>query len=114
MTETFFDYAEALERLDNDEEFLLELLNELVDQIDESLPDLKSAIEEKDHDSLRAVAHSIKGAAANLNVNEMAEVYFELEKLGRDGSTNGADSLLEQAIELNEKLREFLKNIPVS
>jgi len=109
MTETFFEYDEALDRLDGDEEFLVELLNELVEQVDENMPEIKTAIETKDYTTLRGAAHGIKGAAANLNVGPMADVFKELEILGQDESVEGAELYFDQAAELNEKLREFLK-----
>jgi HPt (histidine-containing phosphotransfer) domain-containing protein len=111
MAETFFNYEEALERLDGDEEFLLELLNELAEQVDESWPMLEEAVDSKDFDNLRATAHSIKGAAANLNVEKMADAFFGLETLGRSNSLTGVEDLLKQAKTYHELLRDFLKNI---
>lgn len=111
MAEPFFDYQAAIERLDDDEEFLVELLNELVIQIDESWPSFKEAVDSADFDSMRAKAHSIKGAAANLNVEKVAEIFYGLEQLGHNKSMEGVDDLLQQARHYNELLRDFLKTV---
>ena len=39
---------------------------------------------------LKETAHSIKGAAANLGAKALAAACFELEKLGRAGTVDGA------------------------
>lgn len=110
MTEQFFNYKEAIERLDGDEEFLLELLNELVEQIDENWPALQNVVSGKNYSELRAVAHSIKGAAANLNVEMLAAVFYELEEMGRSESMDGVEESMEKAKAYTERLREFLKD----
>jgi len=108
MSEVFFDYQQAIERLDGDEEFLRELLYELVEQVDESWSGFEEAISSKDHETLRRLAHSIKGAAANLNVDKMAELFAILESLGRSESFEGVEEYIEQIRELNESLRSYL------
>jgi len=44
MSEKLLDYREALERLGGDEEFLKELLDELISQIDENIESLKETV----------------------------------------------------------------------
>jgi signal transduction histidine kinase/CheY-like chemotaxis protein/HPt (histidine-containing phosphotransfer) domain-containing protein len=57
---------------------------------------MRTAVGEGDAPKLRAAAHSLKGAAANLGARGLARLCAELEKIGRDGSVQGADALLPQ------------------
>lgn len=110
MPEMPFDYEKAIERVDGDEEFLRELLFELADQVDESWAVIEEAISSKDFSKLRSRAHSIKGAAANLNVEKMTELFSKLEILGQTESLEGIDAYLEELRAVNQSLRNFLKN----
>jgi HPt (histidine-containing phosphotransfer) domain-containing protein len=110
MPETFFNYEEALERLDGDEEFLLELLNELVEQCNTDWPVFQTAIKKQDYKSLRSTAHGLKGAAANLCVDPMADVFFEIEKKGASNSLEDVEDLLNKAHQYKDALETFLKD----
>ena len=108
MTQQLFDYKQALERLGGDEEFLNELLEELVTQVDESLVSLKQAIVSKDYQNLKNLSHSLKGASANLNVSRMASHFLELEDLGLENKTDGATDLLNLVAKDRNELKQFL------
>jgi CheY-like chemotaxis protein len=51
---------------------------------------LKTAVAAADAEQLKAAAHSLKGAAANLGAKALAAVCLELEKLGRAATVQGA------------------------
>ena len=80
MSEKLLDYKEALQRLGDDEQFLNELLVELIYQVDENVGKIKEAIKNEDYDNLKSLAHSLKGASANLNVTRMA-AHFTISNL---------------------------------
>lgn len=109
MSEKLLDYNEALERLGGDEEFLTELLYELIGQVNENVIKIKEAIHSKNHENLKSLAHSLKGASANLNVTRMATHFFNLEALAESQSVEGAENLLELAVQDKIELEQFLK-----
>ena len=57
---------------------------------------IRKAIEVSDAPALKAAAHSLKGAAANLGARGMAASCAELERQGRDGELHGAGDLAQQ------------------
>ena len=68
MVKKVIDWETAIERLGGDKEFLIELLNELVEQIDQSLPDLKTAIEQKE------LTYSSRGKETTVEVDFEAHI----------------------------------------
>ena len=108
MNGKLLDYHEALDRLGGDEEFLNELLQELLIQIDQNFNEIKLAIENKNFSELKMISHSLKGASANLNVTRMADHFLSLEDLGSSNSIDGASDILELVGEDRNELEVFL------
>jgi PAS domain S-box-containing protein len=57
---------------------------------------LREALAQADCEALRVSAHALKGASANLGARPMAQLADRLQALGREGSIEGAASLLDQ------------------
>ncbi len=111
MTEVLIEFEEALGRLDQDKEFLITLLNELLIQIDESWDELNTSVTESDYAKLRYISHSIKGAASSLGVVGMAEIFSQLEDMAARNSASGAPKLLKIVESQKMELIEFLQNV---
>ncbi len=111
MEKQLLDLETALERLGGDKEFLIELLEELVQQIDQTLPELKSAVESENYDAVRSMAHGIKGAAANLGADKAMEIFYNLEMMGKGHDLTGAMEALAAAEQLNAQLKERIKTL---
>ncbi|MEW6130725.1 MAG: PAS domain S-box protein [Acidobacteriota bacterium] len=56
---------------------------------------MRKALDENDAESLRRVAHALKGSSANLGVKRMAGLCEMLEAKSRKGNLTGADTLLD-------------------
>ncbi len=108
MSAKLIDYQEALDRLGGDEEFLTELLHELLIQIDQNFSEMKQAIENKNYEELKSLSHSLKGASANLNVTRLANHFLTLEDLGSSKSVEGASELLSLVGQDRNELEIFL------
>ncbi|MGD9900755.1 MAG: Hpt domain-containing protein [Calditrichaceae bacterium] len=111
MTKVLIEFDEALERLDQDKEFLITLLNELLIQIDESWDGLLTSVAESDYAKLRYISHSIKGAASSLGVVGMAEIFSQLEDMAAMNSASDAPELLRVVESQKAELIEFLHNV---
>lgn len=80
----------------------------------ETLAAFRTASASGDADALRFGAHKLKSGCANLGAKSMADLCRQLEELGRSGSVQGAESLIEAIEEelanatdwLEEQLRE--------
>jgi len=100
-----FDRADALDRLDGDEEILQELLGMVADQCDEMMDMVHQAIEARDCTLLATAAHTIKGAMANVSANGSRAAALKLEEAAK------RDDIVAAARETKELQRQiaFLK-----
>ncbi len=103
------DIEKVLKEFGNDRDFLMEVLNEFIGIVGELIPKIQQAVVSKDADTLKQETHSIKGGAANLTADELAEAAGVLEGMGK---TNNFDHGPE-AFEIFEKAYLRLKNHPI-
>lgn len=111
MQESLIDMESALERIGGDEEFLVELLNDLLEQLDENIPAIRQAIASSEFETLRSLSHGLKGASANLSVVGMASLFKELEDMGRNQTIDGAAVRLMHIEKAKQDLQELLKTM---
>lgn len=94
MTTLQWDRAFALEQAGDDEEMLAELLDLLCSSSADDLAKIKAAMAAADAAAMGDAAHSIKGAAASLGVEQLAILAETIEKAGRAGDLDGAVMLV--------------------
>ena len=86
-----------------DPEFELELLQLFIEDSLNQLNTLKIAIANHDTESIRNIAHYLKGASANLGANSMYQSAFELESAAREHQLHNAETLfVELKVGLNQ------------
>jgi PAS domain S-box-containing protein len=76
------DRAALLARLGGDEDLMRDVARLFLEDCQERLEAIKSAIDQRDADRLRREAHTLKGAAANLSADELTEAARVLESMG--------------------------------
>jgi len=95
MTEPkIFDLEGALERTENDKDFLFELIDLFFENYAEGLSGLKEALDSKNAVELQSRAHTMKGALANIGASAAAEICLALEKAGRENSLETGAELI--------------------
>lgn len=87
-----FSIENLVARLDNDEEIAREVALVFLESTRELLQQLDAAIAEGRVDAVRLNAHSIKGAAANIGADALAETAAVIENAGRDGHLTLAEA----------------------
>lgn len=75
------------------------------------LETIKEAVVAEDPEAIRRTAHSFKGSAGNMGARHLTDLCRRLEELGHSGSSNGAESLLEQLTTEYESVKGALKSI---
>jgi HPt (histidine-containing phosphotransfer) domain-containing protein len=85
-----FDREGFVERLMGDETLARRIVRGFVDDMPRQLARLAEAVNKGDSDSVRLVAHSIKGAASSVGGLEMRETARRLEQLGAAGDLAAA------------------------
>ena len=73
-----------------DDDIVKELLNDFSENTRTQLKELEEAIIKKDTEQVTQIAHSIKGAAGNLRMNEIFELSKKLEFMGRENNLSEA------------------------
>lgn len=97
-----------------------DLVQDLVQQCLECMPDyivdIKKAIDQRDFESLKLSAHTLKGTAANLRANAVVEAALKLEVAGKEKNEDDLEGLLQSLecemkklyAELNEMLKKHI------
>lgn len=88
--------VESLKALDEEggPSLFLELIDLFVDDAAAQLRSLQTALDAGDVRLLERVAHTLKSSSANIGATQLSALCLELEKLGRAGTLQGAESLV--------------------
>lgn len=97
---------EALQRLVNKESLLILLVNTFMDEIPNKVALLIEALENENHKEVALLAHTIKGASANLSALKLASCCFELEKIAKS-DTLPAQIYIPLMMPLQDSYREL-------
>lgn len=88
-SEIIIDWAEAMNQVGGDRDFLDEVLRDLLNESDEAEREMETAIKAEDYGTVRRAAHRIKGSAAYLCCNALRDVSMTLQDLGHEGESKG-------------------------
>lgn len=91
-----FNKAEALDRVEGDWDFYLELVSCFFSEYPTTISKIKDSASKGNAAELGMLAHTIKGALGNLSAINARELAFQLERLGKTGSTSGSETLIIQ------------------
>ncbi|HTV41015.1 MAG TPA: response regulator [Candidatus Sulfotelmatobacter sp.] len=100
------------ELADGDKNTLDELVDLFNKQTTRQLSQLEAAVRANKTEEVRHLAHSCKGASATMGMARLAAIFFELEKMGRAGSLDGAEPFLAAAACEFKRVQEFLASKP--
>jgi PAS domain S-box-containing protein len=104
-----FDRKMLLDRLDGDEELIKGIIAAFLEDLPNLIKGLEKALAEKDVQSLERQAHSLKGAAANVEAGALKTIAREMEKAGKEERLELAESLFPKLNEEVERFKEVLK-----
>jgi len=80
------DIADGLERLQGNKRVYIKLLKSFIQHHEHAEEDITKAIESEDYNKVAAIAHTIKGAAANLSITAVAMSASQLQERARSGN----------------------------
>lgn len=108
MSEPILDLEDFLDRVQDDKELLLELLDIYEEDYGSKRIALTKAVAEKNYEDIRGIAHSLKGASGNISAKAVREIFCILEEKGKKCDLTGAEEdlmLLDQHYgELKERI----------
>ncbi len=88
-----FNLDQLMRTCFNDEQLAGELLTMFEDRANRSLDAIDEALQREDYESLKKLAHSIKGVAGHLSAEVLFEVSARAERRGRAGDPDLRDFL---------------------
>jgi signal transduction histidine kinase/DNA-binding response OmpR family regulator len=106
-----FDFKAALVRSMGDVSFLKMMLTEFQRKKENYLQRCGEAITADDPVGLKFEAHSLKGAAANLGLNNISETALALEKIGDSQNLSSASVVMEELQAHFQQLDGFLRGV---
>ena len=81
MNDDVVDLKEALERVQDDKELLLELFDIFLGDCTKKIEIIRQAIEKKDLNQLKDTAHSLKGASGNISAKKLYNSFLTMEQI---------------------------------
>jgi len=85
-----------------------ELVTLFLEETQQMLRQIQQAVQAAQPAALKQAAHSLKGSSKYAGATKLAQLASELEQIGRGGATLGAESLLLQAEQEYERVRQQL------
>ena len=70
------------------------LVKTFISDSEKKLEQLEEVVQTGDPESLRKLAHSLKGSSSNVCALKLSEYARQLEAMGKEGQTEGADEAL--------------------
>lgn len=92
--EIIIDVEELLERVADDQELLLELLDLYVDDYVGKRIALEENMKQNNPTKIENIAHSLKGASGNISAKALRDIFYKLEGMGKSQDLTGAEELL--------------------
>jgi len=93
----YFDQKDLLIRLDNDQEFLRMILDESLKELPRQLDEMRNLCKGDDTESIRKLAHTMKGMAVNISTTPLRDIAYKIETAAKEVKL---DAIRELFIEL--------------
>ena len=106
-----FDEADALARLDGDQELLQELAKLFLSESPEILERMRGAVECGDAQAVAVEAHSMRGSVANFGLHTVTEAALAIEKMGWEKDLRGAHAAVRHLENLLDEIRPALAHL---
>ena len=105
-----FDKADFMRRMMNDEELAMEIMSEFVVDMNDQLRNLREKVETADVSTLVRLAHTVKGASANVGAKVMQQTAFAAEKAASRQDRDEFRRLVPEIEKSFEVLRKVLND----
>jgi PAS domain S-box-containing protein len=102
------DELHALQE-DSEMDFVNETIRLFLSDTPALITNLREAAANQDSAALKRAAHTLKGNSQSLGATRLAALCFDLEKLGRSGTIDGATVLLDEVQDEFERVRRTLE-----
>lgn len=103
-----FDAEKFLKHVLNKKDLAFEILRIFFEDFNAFTQSLVKAVETEDHATLRKSAHRLKGSSLNVCADKLSAMFFKLETIGRNNSTEGAAEIIGEIFAELENFKQAL------
>jgi len=104
IAKDIFDLSRALEVVDGDKDLLKEIADLFLENLPDSMAQIREAITNSDSNALDKAAHSLKGSVGNFSTEHVFELAYRLELMGKEGRLAEAGAALS---DLEKELKDL-------
>jgi len=101
------DLKDFMERVQDDKELLVELLDIFQEDFAGKRQALGEALKTNDINKIKEVAHSLKGASGNISAKEMHANFLKMEQLAKSNDLSQMPGLLQNIDTQFEQVKQF-------
>lgn len=117
VSEPVWNLGELLERVDNDQELVRELLTIFKEDFPRTLESLETAVSAGDLKNSAVLSHTLKGMLASLGVIRAAAAAAKIEQLAsssaeKESLREAFDALRNEAARLMPELEAYMTEVP--
>ncbi len=105
------DLKDFMERVQDDKELLLELLDIFQEDFVGKRQALDEAVKTKDITKIKELAHSLKGASGNISAKEMHANFLKIETAAKSDDVDQAAKILKDIDVQFTQIKEFAARI---
>ena len=109
MSESAIDIKEVMERVQDDKELLMELLQIFLEDYVEKKKLLAEAVAKQDLEQVKSIAHGMKGASGNISAKKLRASFFDLEQTVKAQDFTKAGQILNVIDAQVNELKEFIE-----
>lgn len=108
MNKDIIDLDEALERVEDDVDLLIELFEVFIEDYPLKMQAMRQATESSDFSQLADLAHSLKGASGNISAKTMRDVFIYIEQMAKDQKAQNINESLDKLDVLFDELKVYV------
>jgi HPt (histidine-containing phosphotransfer) domain-containing protein len=106
-----FDEADLLERLDDDREFAMVILEESLLEIPRFLVELRNHSATGDCTAIHHSSHTLKGMAANISALRLQDIAMRIEHAARDSRADLVTALLPELEQVAQQTVDTISTV---
>jgi HPt (histidine-containing phosphotransfer) domain-containing protein len=103
-----FDSEDLLERIEGDRSLFKEVVRIFMEDTPGLIHSLGEGISKGNLDTVEKMAHAIKGSCAMISAKRLEGLAHQLEKMGRNGNLDGAETVYQNVIERFNGLKQII------
>ena len=109
MSDDAIDMKEVMDRVQDDRELLIELLQIFIEDYTEKKKILDEAVSKNDFAQVRSIAHALKGSSGNISAKKLRLSFLDLEQMAKTQDFSKAKEIFALLDQRFNELKDFVE-----